>query len=194
MGLFGFLNNKKEKSYCPDLTKTEYDNWLSFLDQGGTSKEWDKLKKENKWVFQKDPKETSAQYEAKFRPLFNEYYSSALKIKSEWSIISKDKVYTGQRVEPFIELCNHNIESYKKMVKLENKYNEDHLQESEGYKRLAMLYEKQGCIEEVVLICKEAILLGDTKSMPSRLDRMIKKLQRQPTEEERNLILKGENK
>lgn len=190
MGFFGFLNSKKGKVYIPDINKTEYENWLRFLGQGGTSQEWNKLKKENKWVFKNDPVKEDSQYEVKFRPLFNEYFNSAAKIKSEWSVISNEKVYIGNRVERFIELCKHNIEAYRKMVALENKYNKDHLQEAEGYKRLAMLYEKQGEIDKVISVCKEAIKHGDVKSMPSRLLRMIKKLNREPTEEESTLIQK----
>ena len=186
MGLF----NKKRKAFLPDFNKTEYENWLSFLEYGGTSNEWNKLKKENKWRFKIDPVEIHAQYESKFRPLFNEYFASATKIKSEWSAISNEKVFTGHRVELFIDLCNYNIEAYRKMVMLENKYNEDHLQEAEGYKRLAMLYEKQGEIDKAISICKEAIQQGDVRSMPSRLMRMIKKLNREPSEEEINLIKK----
>lgn len=193
MGLFSFLNSKKDKGFMPDFSKTEYENWLCFLDQGGTSQDWNKLKKENKWVFKKDPVKADSQYESKFRPLFNEYFNSAAKIKSQWSVISNEKIYNGRRVEQFVDLCNYNIEAYRKMVALENKYNKDHLQEAEGYKRLAMLYEKQGEIDKVISVCKEAIQQGDVKSMPSRLARMIKKLNREPTEEELTLIQKQSN-
>lgn len=185
MGLFN------KKVFIADVSKTEYDNWLNFLEQGGTTKQWDKLKKENKWIFKKDQIEAFSKYEEKFRPLFNEYSKSALNIKLEWTAISNEKFYTGQRVNLLIELCKHNIEIYKKMVVLENQHNKDHLQESEGYKRLAMIYEKQEDYEKAIAVCKEAILLGDIKSMPSKLNRMIKKLRREATNEEKELIQKG---
>ena len=190
MGFLSFLKSKNNRAFMPDFNKTEYENWLNFLEQGGTSQQWNNLKKENKWLFKKDSAKVNSQYEVKFRPLFNEYFDSATKIKSEWSVISSEKVYTGHRVELFIELCKHNIEAYRKMVELENKHNKDHLQEAEGYKRLAMLYEKQGEFDKAISICKEAIQQGDVKSMPSRLIRMIRKLNREPTEEEVALIKK----
>lgn len=190
MGIFSLFNSKKGKVFTPDFNKTEYENWLCFLEYGGTSNEWNKLKRENMWGFKIDPVDVHAQYESKFRSLFNEYSASATKIKSEWTAISKEKVYTGRRVELFIGLCNYNIETYRKMVVLENKYNKGHLQEAEGYKRLAMLYEKQGKIDKAISVCKEAIQQGDVRSMPSRLIRMIKRLNREPNEEELNLIQK----
>lgn len=128
------------------------------------------------------------QYETKFRPLFNEYSCTASKIKLEWSEINNEKIYIGLKIESFINLCMENIKAYTKMVELENQYNKDHLQEAEGYKRLAMLYEKQGEFEKSVLICKEAIIMGDKKTMPERLLRMIKKAHREPTQEEYRLI------
>ena len=53
-----------------------------------------------------------------------------------------------------------------------------------------MLYEKQDEIDKVIQVCKEAIQQGDVKSMPTRLARIIKKLNREPTEEELTLIQK----
>ena len=40
--------------FKPDFSKTEYDNWLDFLDNGGTSEEWESLKKKNLWHFKHD--------------------------------------------------------------------------------------------------------------------------------------------
>jgi len=189
MGLLRLFSEKI--IFVADLSKTEYENWLIFLEQGGNTKQWEKLKRDNKWIFIKDPIEAISEYEEKFSPLFNEYSESALNIKTEWKTISNEKIYSGHRANLFVELCKHNIELYKKMVILENQHSRDHLQESEGYKRLAMIYEKQENYEKAIEVCKEAILLGDIKSMPSRLDRMIKKLRREATDEEKELIQKG---
>ena len=189
MGLFRFLSNKKD--FVPDFQKSEYDNWMDFLEQGGSSKEWEELKRKNKWSFIKDDAEIFSEFQSKFRPLYKKYSESAAKIKLEWSNINKDKVYFGQKIDLFVDLCTQNIAVYKKMVALENQYNEDHLQETEGFKRLAMLYEKQKDFEKVVYICKEAIICGDVRSMPQRLSRAIAKIGREPTTEEKDLIVRN---
>ena len=49
MGLFSRLFSGLK--FKPDLSKTEYDNWLDFLENGGTSEEWASLKKKNSWHF-----------------------------------------------------------------------------------------------------------------------------------------------
>ncbi|MBQ3598911.1 MAG: hypothetical protein II987_06560 [Clostridia bacterium] len=186
MGLFKFFSNKKD--FVPDFQKREYDNWMDFLEQGGSSKEWEELKRKNKWSFIMDDAEIFSEFQSKFRPLYKEYSESAAKIKIEWTNINNDKVYFGHHIDLFVELCTQNIVVYKNMVALENQYNEDHLQEAEGFKRLAMLYEKQKDFEKVVCICKEAIICGDVRSMSQRLSRAIAKIGREPTAEEKNLI------
>ncbi|MBS7210922.1 MAG: hypothetical protein KH034_11030, partial [Lachnospiraceae bacterium] len=52
MGLFSRLFSGLK--FKPDLSKTEYDNWLDFLENGGTSEEWASLKKKNSWHFKDD--------------------------------------------------------------------------------------------------------------------------------------------
>ena len=47
MGLFNNLfKTTKKASFIPDLKKTEYENWLLFLDNGGATIEWDKMKQD----------------------------------------------------------------------------------------------------------------------------------------------------
>lgn len=53
MGLFSRLFSSLK--FKPDFSKTEYDNWLVFLDKGGTSEEWESLKKKNSWHFKDVP-------------------------------------------------------------------------------------------------------------------------------------------
>lgn len=52
MGLFSKLFS--HSGFRPDFSKTEYDNWLNFLDNGGTSEEWEAIKKKNSWRFKDD--------------------------------------------------------------------------------------------------------------------------------------------
>ena len=67
MGLFDklFKATTEKKAFVPDLNKTEYDNWLDYLESGGTSDEWKKLIKENKWKFKKEPVEKKINQNAK---------------------------------------------------------------------------------------------------------------------------------
>ena len=186
--LFKEFIKAEEPKFTPDFSKTEYDNWLDFLSKGGSSEEWKALKKQNGWKFKRNPVDKHLKFEKEFRPIFNEYYASLQKIKKEWSVMYNSKEYSGKGAERFERECLHNIAIYKSMYAVESKYGEDHLTEVEGYKRLAMLYEKQGEYEKAAYICREACAMGiDEKS---RLLRMIKKAGRTPTAEEAALIEK----
>ena len=193
MGFFKSLLNEfvkavEDAKFTPDFSKTEYDNWLNFLDKGGTSEEWKALKKQNGWKFKRDPVNKQLKFEKEFRPIFNEYYASLQKIKKDWSVMYNLKDYSGKRAERFERECLHNIAVYKLMYSIETKYGEGHLTEVEGYKRLAMLYERQGNFEKTASICKEAILFGNLEGMKGRLASAIKKAGRTPTAEELLLI------
>ena len=192
MGIFKsfFTESTKEEitNFTPNFSKTEHDNWLDFLANGGTTAEWNALKKQNGWKFKRDPVDDHLKFEKEFRPVFNEYYASLQKIKKEWSIMYNLKDYSGKKAEHFERECLHNISIYKQMYLIETKYDRDHLTAVEGYKRLAMLYEKQGNFEKAVAVCKEAILFGNLQEMKIRLARAIKKAGRTPTVEETMLI------
>ena len=193
MGFFkslfnGITKTAESTKFAPNFSQTEYDNWLDFLDKGGTTAEWDKLKKQNGWKFKRDPVDDHLKFEKEFRPVFNEYYASLQKIKKEWSIMYNLKDYGGERAECFERECLHNIAVYKHMYSIETKYGKDHLTAVEGYKRLAMLYERQGSFEKAANVCKEAILFGNLDEMKGRLAYAIKKAGRAPTIEETRLI------
>lgn len=193
MGLFKSLIKEiikvvEEAKFTPDFSKTEYENWLDFIDKGGTSEEWKALKRQNAWEFKRNPVDNHLKYEKEFRPIFNEYYASLQKIKKEWSVMYNLKDYSGKKAGSFERECLHNIAVYKLMYSIETKYGKDHLTEVEGYKRLAMLYERQGNFEKAASICKEAILFGNLEGMKGRLAIAIKKAGRTPTSEEIILI------
>ena len=44
MGLLSKLFAKNVFSFQPDFSKTEYDNWLEYLSQGGTTEKWKNFK------------------------------------------------------------------------------------------------------------------------------------------------------
>lgn len=189
MGLFSLLKKIKEAGeFTPDFNKSEYDNWLNYLDKGGNSKEWEALKKANGWKFKRSKADKLAQFEKEFRPLWNAYYASVQKLKADWSVMYNAKNYTGKRAESFERNCLNNIAIYKAMAEVEDKYGQDHLTIVEGYKRLAMLFEKQGEYEKCISICKEAISYGNFEDAKGRLARAIKKANKTPTAEETALI------
>ena len=178
----------EEAKFTPDFSKSEYDNWLDFLSKGGTSEEWKALKKQNGWKFKRDPVDKHLKFEKEFRPVFDEYYASLKKIKKNWSVMYNSKDYNGKKAEDFERECLHNIKVYKLMYSIETKYGEEHLTAVEGYKRLAMLYERQGNFEKAANVCKEAILFSNLEEMKGRLATAIKKAGRTPTAEETALI------
>ena len=199
MGLFKTLFKAimDAAQFQPDFSKSEYDNWLEFLSRGGTTKEWNETKKLNNWKWDESPRVPNMKsrrisvarheaFERKFRPAFNNYYASAQQLKSDWSKMYHSKDYGGKRADRFERDCLVNIIAYKVMAEIEDEFGEDHLTEVEGFKRLAMLYEKQGKFEESASICKEAIKMGIDQS--GRMLSMIKKAGRTPTPEELSLL------
>lgn len=185
MGIIDLLFNTKS-AFVPNPNETEYENWLNFVREGGTTAEWNQLKKENKWKFKKDPTTEFMRYEKEFRPAFKKYSDSAAKVKNDWLALYHSKNYTGIKAKIFEKTCLKNIEYYKVVFAIEEKYKEDHMTSIEGSKRLAMLYENQGRYEEAVSVCKEACILKAHEH--SRMKRMIKKAGRIPTAEEMSLI------
>lgn len=128
-------------------------------------------------------------FDNKHRSLADEYFPGMEKIQEDWSIMYNLKSYNGKRADRFAEDCKKNIELYKKMAKIERAYDEIPPPSVPAYKRLAMLYEKQGLFEDSASVCMEALRNGVTgDGMRSRLARMIKKIGRKPTQDELFMI------
>ena len=183
MGLF---SRKKKIKFTPNFKKQDYDNWLNFLDSGGSSKEWERLKKENKWVFPESKEEKYERYLKEVDAVADRYFTKMQEIEQDWSVMYNLKDYTGIRAESFEKLCLTNIADYKEMRKIDRKHGEKTATNIPAFKRLAMLYEKQGRYEEAVKVCKQAYSLGMDER--SRMVRMIKKAGRNPTQEEQRII------
>lgn len=110
-------------------------------------------------------------------------------IESDWSVMYNLKDYEGERASIFIQNCKNNIEAFKIWKKISEKYKQDSPPCVPAYKRLAMIYEKQGLYENAAAVCVEALTMNatvdDTKAgMKGRLTRMIKKAGRQPSQQE----------
>ena len=175
----------EEAKFTPDFSKTEYDNWLEFLNKGGSSEEWNNLLIVNNWHFKEDKYE---KYQKEVKTVSDNYYYLLQIIQREWSVLYNLKSYNGKHAKEFETMCLRDIAYYMEMRQIDLKYNEKTPVNVPAFTRLAMLYEKQGEYEKAAFICKEACVLGIDER--SRLDRMLKKAGRTPTAEESALIEK----
>ncbi len=173
-------------AFSPDFNKSEYDNWLEFVSQGGTTEQWEHLKRTNKWAFKKSEAEVFAQYEKEVEYASAAYFALLQKIQKDWSVLYNTEHYFGMRANDFEKACLRGIDYYKRMREVDQKYGQSTPVNVPAFTRLAMLYEKQEKYEESVLVCKEAISLGIDER--SRMLRMIKKAGRTPTTEEISML------
>lgn len=186
MGLLSKLFAKNVFSFQPDFSKTEYDNWLEYLSQGGTTEKWKILKKENKWVFSPDPVEKHMKHEKEFRPVFKKYYDLMNKIESQWSIVYRSKDYTCKLACEIEKECYETIKLFEKLREIDLKYGETPMSGSKVFKRLAILYERQKKYEKAITVCKLACNLGIDET--NRMKTMLSKAGRNASEEETYLM------
>lgn len=188
MGIFKSLFKEVVKAaesakFTPDFSKTEYDNWLDFINKGGTSEEWSKLISVNNWHFKESETE---QYQKEVKNASDNYYYLLSLIQREWSVLYNLQNYNSKQAKAFEAMCLNDIRYYIEMREIDLKYNVKPPLNVPAFTRLAMLYEKQGEYEKAAFICKEACVLGIDER--SRLVRMLKKAGRTPTTEEIALI------
>lgn len=186
MGLLRSLFNSTRTEFVPNFELPEYDNWLNFLNSGGTTKEWESLKAKNNWKFKKSETKIFLQYQNEVKSISDKYYSLMDNIQRDWSVLYNLKDYTGKIAHKIEEECFEDIALYNKMREIDMKYGESSPTNIPAFKRLAMLYEKQEKFEEAIDICKQACSFGMDER--SRMIRMIKKAGRNPTIEELNII------
>lgn len=124
------------------------------------------------------------------------YFKTLDDIESMWAVISNLKLTSGPQVDAFVEKCYENIEQLHNMIKVEKMYGyNSHVPRSvPAYKRLAMLYEKQGDYQNAINICVDAIGMGavndDTKGkMYGRLARLISKSGLEVSDEIKSLTI-----
>lgn len=187
MGFLNFLFTKKTiDSFNPDFSKPEYDNWINYLNNGGTTEQWNRLIKENNWKFVDDEVEKHFAYEREFRPVFNEYHKLLELIKHQWSDLYKSKNYDGKLATRIEKECREAISYYEMIKHIDLKHGQAPLNGSPAFTKLALLYERREDYEKAILVCKQAISQGMDER--SRLTRMIKKARRAPTTEEIQLL------
>lgn len=185
MGLFG---NRNLRRFVPDFTKPEDENWLVFVGSGGTSLEWASLKKKYNWKFPESEEEKFMRYQKEVKKVADAYYSRMQIIEGNWSVLYNLGSYDTPLAEKFEKDCITNIADYKEMQRIDKKYGQKTATNIPAFRRLAMLYEKQGRFEDAVDVCKQAYALGMDER--SRMARMIKKAGRKLTLEEEKLFEK----
>lgn len=187
MGLFNLLfGNKKEIDFTPNLRKPEYDNWLNFIEKGGTSEQWEILKQENNWHFPKSKVEIFEDYLLESKDASDAYYGLLEKIQKNWSILYNSKDYFSSLATEIEQDCILDIAYYKQMLKIDKKYKRSTATNIPAFQRLAMLYERQGKYEESIEVCKQACSFKMDER--ARMNRMIQKAGRQPSDEELKII------
>lgn len=123
------------------------------------------------------------------KKITDEYFPQMHSIEEDWYILYNLKDFSGERAHALLQKCIENINLYKKMAKIEQAYGETPPPNAPAFKRLAMLYEKQGRYEESISVCTDALKSGAWgDGMRPRLARMIKKAGRTPTAEEMKLL------
>jgi tetratricopeptide (TPR) repeat protein len=185
MGLLNFLK-QKTIYFQPDFRKEEHDNWLDFIAAGGTDLEWERLKAANGWRFREGSVERLVRYEKEVKPFADRYFKQMQEIENEWSALYNLGTYTGSLADSFERKCLSNIANYKEMRRIDSKHGRETATNIPAFRRLAMLYEKQGRFEDAVEVCKQAWSLGMDER--SRMVRMIKKAGRTATEAELKLL------
>lgn len=185
MGLFDLFRGKKI-NFTPNLKKTEYSNWLDFIDCGGTDKEWERLKAENGWRFRESAEEKYERYLLEVKEVADRYYMQMDEIQKEWSVIYNIGVYTGRLADNIERKCIANIADFKEMKRINKKHRQSTPTNIPAFRRLAMLYEKQGRYEEAINVCKEAYSFGMDER--GRMASMIKKAKRNPAPDEAEIL------
>ena len=177
----------KPKEFTPNFKKSEYDNWLDFVSNGGTSEKWEALKKQNNWKFRKSSVERFQRYLKEVEPFSKPYYEYLTVIKKDWSIMYQSKDYHGEMAKKIETDCIDAINYYKEMKKIDEKYGEKTPTNIPPFERLALLYERQQRYEDCIKVCKEAYFYG-MDYLTGRMKAAIKKAGRTPTAEETALI------
>ena len=126
--------------------------------------------------------------EGELRPITDRYFAKLERIENNWSILYNNRQYFGTLAEETERLCVESIDNFYRWRGIEQRYEHsvDMPPNIPAFRRLAMLYEKQGRIEEAIQVCKAAIIAGMDER--PRLVRMIKKSGRSPYPEEVEMI------
>lgn len=192
MGFFKFFfTGKAIDDFKPDFTKSEYYNWMDYLDKGGTTEQWKVLMKENRWNFPKNKVDKHLEYEKELCPIFNKYSELLELIKRQWSDLYKSKDYNSTLALKIEKECYEAISYFEQIQNIDKCHNQPVMNSSPIYTKLALLYERRGDYEKGIEACKMAIKVGMGEH--GRMEKLIKKAGRTPTDAEMELI-NNENK
>lgn len=123
-------------------------------------------------------------YTSKYQKMEDAYYGALPSLDTLWSVLYNTKDFNGKNAQKYEQICLDNIFAFKKIYSTYSvPYDVPLFDCVPAYRRLAMLYEKQGRYEEAVSICMDAINHdvpnepgdGGSKKIYARLARMAKK-------------------
>lgn len=108
------------------------------------------------------------------------YYKGLGDIEERYSVLYNMGLIDGSEIDDFILMCKNNITEYKLYSEILQKDGLEVPHSVPAYKRLAMIYEKQGNYKEAIEVCAEAINNqayddGTKGRMRGRLARLIRK-------------------
>lgn len=117
------------------------------------------------------------------------YYDLLPRIEYAWSNLYNTKNYTGSLSQQLEESCIVAIKLYKQMISIANEYDETLDFTVPPYTRLCMLFERRGEYQYAIDVCIDAMESGVfTNNLGSRIIKNAKKLNRNLTEYEQELI------
>lgn len=198
MGLLKVFKKSSEKEYNTkpikkdDILKSDddYEQWLDYISKGGTTEEWESLKDILDCEFTDESNIEFLTYQKELRPVFDEYSQLLSLLNNDWSILYNSKDYTSDFANVVENELYKSINLYKQIRTIDLKYDKDTMSGSKSFSRLPSLYERQGKYEKAIEACKIACSLDVDET--KRMKRLIKKLKREPSFDEQNLIAKFE--
>lgn len=105
-----------------------------------------------------------------------DYFQSMEKIQKNASLLYQAGITSGEPMDELISQCRENIELFDKWKAMSIDSGEELPVNVPAFKRLAIIYDRQGKYDLELEVCKEAIARGLDMGMESRAAKCAKKL------------------
>lgn len=128
-------------------------------------------------------------YQKEIGDLGTEYSQLLEKLEKCWSELYNKKDYQGPLAKIVEDLCTQGILNYMDIAQIEMKYGYLPPQNCPPYRRLAMLYERQGNYEKAIAVCRQTLCQYVNIDDASKcMLRLMKKINVTPNEKDLQLI------
>lgn len=128
-------------------------------------------------------------YQKEMDNLGKEYSQLLEKLEKCWSELYNKKDYQGPLAKIVEDLCTQGILNYMDLAQIEMKYGYLPPQNCPPYRRLAMLYERQGNYEKAIAVCRQTLCqYVNIDDASKRMLRLMKKINVTPNEKDLQLI------